>query len=113
MPRPDLTTAFRKPEVLRGTEFIRLNEQFDVAPHRRQDARTRRAILIKTEVNRHVITYVLVMVIGVGIGVGVAVGLWEGSAILGVATASCVVGAFALIQTFLFGMKFLGYGDRV
>jgi hypothetical protein len=103
-PRPDLTDAFYKPNVLRGaTNFIHLNRQFNILSDSGQDNLHHRAILIINDINKYTLAWAISAVVLLGIVVGVVVGVlvdWSS----GVATATGLISLFALIQGFIFGM---------
>jgi len=104
-PRPDLTEAFHNPDVLRGTQFMRLNAQFNISE---QNSGIRKAILIKTEASKYIVVSALAVMVLVAIVAGVVVGFAFHNVSWGLATCTVIVGICALVLVFLFGMKILG-----
>jgi hypothetical protein len=109
-PCPDLTEAFHNPTVLRGTDFLRLHEQFNISPSAALNDHPRHAILIKTEVSKYILGGVVAGVVLFSTVVGIVVWYFSRNAGLGLAASGGAVSIFSLIQAYLSGMKLLGEG---
>ncbi|KAF4625126.1 hypothetical protein G7Y89_g13043 [Cudoniella acicularis] len=106
-PRPDLTDAFHNPSALRGSDFLRLHSQFIIVPSTGGN-NYRHAILIKAGTNKYLVAGAFALVILSSLVVGVLVGYFLHNTGYGLGAWAGIMATFALIQGFLFGMKFLG-----
>lgn len=106
-PRTDLTRAFHDPQILRGTDFIRLNEQFGFTTGTVPVGDQCHAILIKKATSKYLVVGVVTAVILFAIVVGVVTGILVKDAKIGLAVSAGIVGIFALIQASLFGVDSL------
>jgi hypothetical protein len=104
IPRLDLTEAFHNPFILRGQNFVQLNEQFILTNNRAAINRPCHATLIKVAMNKASVALVLAVVIFLSIATGIVTGFLVKDAKIGLAVCAGAVGIFALIQGSLVGV---------
>ncbi|KFA68743.1 hypothetical protein S40285_10823 [Stachybotrys chlorohalonatus IBT 40285] len=102
-PHPVLTKAFQRPGVLRSTaRFLALNSAFAVGHGADRAGGPHNAIYVKVGAHLPILYVAFAIVLLVAVVAGILVGFLSGTAAIGLATTSTVVGLFGVVNAFLF-----------
>lgn len=100
---PELTAAFRNPDILsRAESFVPKNDRFRVNPLSTVSQEGRHVIFIKQELNWVGICTLILTGIIFSIGMGIIVGLLTNRVDLGVGVTSDIAAIITLVEAFIF-----------